>query len=255
MKTMSWQGRTAVSIVLVIVAFVFFFNGYQNEGPSRRKFRKSGESSVDLTREERTVVVVEDDLAKVKSDARVQRWVESWKRCVPDLKLESLVDVGAADMEDEAVDAALVTEDFKGPAKMFYSKSPSGKRMINPYWGRLLFRKEGDDWQPYIELRCGILAFEPKGMRARVVQSCTMNEGMDDVFWLDADRAVVVGYESVTRQMSSECESVESCFAPSLLYFDFQKNLVHAYRGKVLKRGLCQLDQYLRTRLPEFYGK
>lgn len=245
--------RITVAFVTCLVLFLLFFNGYQNQGPSRKKFHKSGESTEDLTREDKAAPVVEDDLKKFINDKRVQRWVESWQRCVPDLKLEELTDVGAGGMEAEAVDAALVQEEMKGPGAMFYTKAPGGKRAINPYWERLRLRKEGDAWQPYVELRCGILAYEPSAKRAQVVQSCTMNEGLDDAFWLDAEHAVVVGYESVTRQMSTECESVESCFAPAIWFLDFSKGLIHSYRGKVLKRGLCNLDDYLRKRLPDFF--
>jgi hypothetical protein len=124
---------------------------------------------------------------------------------------------------------------------------------VNPYWGRLLFRKEGDAWQPYIELRCGALLYEKAQKRARTILDCSMNEGIDDAVWQKGDELVLLGYESVTRQMSDECESVQACAAPSIWFVDLAKSTVRSYRGDLIKRGSCRLGDYLKERLPKFF--
>jgi len=246
------SSRLAV-VVGSIVIFLFFFNGYQQEGPSRSKFRKLPGGVEDLTPEAVPAKEQRNVLKEISGNRHVQEWAHYWQRCVPGFTLEGMEDIGDAQIEGEAVSALQVEEDQKGPGKMFYTSSPSGKRQVNPYWGRLLFRKEGDAWQPYIELQCGALLYDKAAKNAKTVLQCSMNEGIDDAVWQNNDEIVLLGYESVTRQMSVECESVESCAAPAIWFVDLAKGWVHSYRGGLIKHGACKLGDYLKQRLPKFF--
>jgi hypothetical protein len=253
MHTKNITARRLVTLLLCAILFFIFWNGYKQEGPSRSKFRKLPGGTEDLTQEALPVKEARNPIQEIASNRRVQEWVSFWQRCVPDFTLASMLDVGEEQITGESVDASIIEEEQKGPGKMFYTTAPGGKRQINPYWNRLLFRKEGDAWQPYVELRCGALLYEKSAKRARTILDCSMNEGIDDAVWLSKDEVALLGYESVTRQMSVECETVESCAAPAIWFLDLAHGSSHSYRGTLIKHGGCRLGEYLRQRLPKFY--
>ena len=251
----SLPSRIAMLCLFAIV-FLFFFNGYKDEGPSRKKFRQLPGGTEDLVAEDakpRPPPV--DYLKDLRSNKRVRDWATTWQRCIPDFTLDSLELIGDSEADKDPVEAAQVEELKSGPGKMFFTSSPGGRYEIDPYWERLTYRKEAEGWQPYIETPCGALVYEPKDRKARIALNCTMHEGLEDALWLDKDRVAILGYGSVTRQMNVECESVESCATPEIWVVDLASGWLHEYRGALIAHGTCQLGTYLRQRLPAFFGK
>ena len=61
------------------VLFFFFFNGYQQAGPSKKKFKQLGGSDdvVDLTKEKQVVEV--NRLKEVAGDKRLTAWAGWWR--------------------------------------------------------------------------------------------------------------------------------------------------------------------------------
>ncbi|MFA4874086.1 MAG: hypothetical protein WC956_02550 [bacterium] len=244
------------TICLFAIVFIFFFNGYKDEGPSRKKFRKLPGGTEDLVAEDAKPKPPPIDYLKgIKGNKRAQEWAKWWNSCVPKFTLGSLELVGDSELSNDPVDTKLVEESMSGPGRMFYSGSPGGRYEINPYWERLSYKKEAEGWQPYIETPCGALIYEPKAHKARVVLDCTMNEGLDDAIWLGKDSVAVMGYGSVTRQMNVECESVESCATPEIWVIDLASGWLHEYRGELIAHGACKVGGYLPQRLPRFFGK
>ncbi len=244
------------TLCLFIAIFIFFFNGYKDEGPSRKKFRKLPGGTEDLVAEDAMPKPVQVDYLKgLRKNKRVLEWAKWWQGCIPGFNLDALELVGDSELDKDSVDAKLVEESMKGPGKMFYSSSPGGRYSINPYWERLSYRKEADGWQPYIETPCGALIYEPKSHKARIALNCTMNEGLDDAIWLDKERVAVMGYGSITREMNVECETVESCATPEIWVIDLASGWLHEYRGDLVAHGACKLGGFLPQRLPDFFGK
>jgi hypothetical protein len=248
--------RSIGMIVFAALLFCFFFNGYSNEGPARRKFRKLPGGVEDLTTPTAEPArPMKDYLKDLKGNRRLLAWTKWWQQCLPGFSLDALDDMGDSELEGIDVATAEVEEAMKGPGKMFFATAPGGQRILDPWWGRLAFKKEGDAWQPYIEIPCGALLYEPKKSRARMVMTCAYTEGLDDAIWLSKDVVAVMGYESVTRQMSVECESTESCTAPAIWIFDFSAGWQREWRGPLTSRKQCSLGGYLKVRLPDFFGK
>ena len=244
----------AILTTLFFVAiFLIFFNGYKQRGPSRGKYKHLGSSEEEV--QDLYVPEGEDKLIKeLESNRKVGKWVAFWKVCMPDFTLSTMDDVGESEFENEPVNISQVNEERDGPGKMFYIGAPGGGKSINPWWRRLQYRKDAEGWQPLIELPCYALLYRKN--EARIVLTCTMFEGMQDAIWLDKDRVALLGYESVSRQMDVRCKSKEeSCSAPAIWVFDFAKGWLHAYRGKIIGRGHCDVMTYLKGRLPKFFGK
>jgi hypothetical protein len=244
---------TAAAFLLLI--FLTFFNGLADKGPSRKKFRVLGSGSEDLTKPEAPPEV--DKLQQIVNDRRLVDWATWWKKCVPDLDLKNMEDIGEFPLLNEPMEFQAADEVKKGPGKILYIKSPDGKRFINPYWGRLVYKKEETGWQPYEykETRCGAELLNPSQKQDTNILECFMHDGLDGAFWLDKNRLVLLGYDAVTRQMSVECETVESCIAPSVWIVDLKANTYNQYRGAVMKRSACNLGGYLKTSIPNFFGK
>lgn len=238
-------------LVFSILIFIFFFNGYQSQGPARGKFKKLGEGSVDLTKEE--VAPDIDFMKDVRGDKRLKAWEAWWKKCSPGFSLDSIEDIGQAPIYEEKIDFAEPDRLEDGPNKMFYERSPGGKWLLNPYYRRMFFKKEGDAWQPYIEIPCGVALYDLKGKKARNVLSCSALEGIDDFFWKGSDRFVLMGYSSVSRQMNVECETVESCITPTVWIVDLKSGLMSEHHGPIAKRKSCELGGYLKVKLPKFF--
>jgi hypothetical protein len=240
-----------LTTLFFVTVFLVFFNGYKQRGPSRRKFQKLPGGTEDVAADE-IKPEGEDKLAlELAANKRIKKWVRDWQRCMPEFDIRAMDDVGEAEIDYEPVKMALVKEERKGPGKMFYV-GRSGKS-INPWWKRLVYKKEESGWQPYIELPCFALLLSKKG--ANIVLNCTIFEGIQDAIWLDKNRVALLGYESVSRQMDVACKTVETCSAPAIWVLDFAKGWSHSYRGKIVTRDYCDVETYLKKRLPGFFGK
>ncbi|MFH0799056.1 MAG: hypothetical protein V2A66_02600 [Pseudomonadota bacterium] len=254
MKRFLHIGRKAAILVFFAFIFVAFFNGYKSGGPARGKFKHLGESEVDLTRQKEEAPEV-NKVVEISGDKKVKAWAAWWKKCVSNFSLDTMEDIGQSQIYDEDIPMLSPEQMGEGPGRMFYLKSPDGKRRLNPYWGRLLYKKEGDAWQPYIEIPCGVALYTPSEKRARKILDCSALEGVDDAYWRGKDTIVLMGYSAISRQMSVECETVESCIAPTIWTIDIKTSSMNEQRGPVTKRKSCDLGGYLKIRLPGFFGK
>lgn len=248
--------RRVAATLFFLVVFATFFNGYQQAGPAKRKFKHLGETGdvVDLTSQQAPVEV--NLLRGVIGDKRLREWATWWQRCLAGFSLEKMDDVGTTSMGEMPI-PVLTPAMTEGPQSMFYRKSPGGKHLLNPTFGRLLFRKEADAWQPYIELPCGMALYDAKTREGKNVIDCSALEGIDDAFWKSDALFVVMGYTALTRQMNVECEGVESCVSPVVWIVDLKTRTINEHRGTVFKRksGICELGGYLKLRLPEFFNE
>lgn len=243
-------------ILLFFAVFVFFFNGYRQRGPSRRKFKKLPGGTEDVSAEQIQPEGEDKLLMSLAGERRLNDWVAFWQKCIPGFTVESLEDSGEVEIGADTVDVKLVEEERKGPGKMFYKGSPGGGKYINPYWRRLIYKKEDGGWQPYIELPCSALLYDSKARSAKIILNCTMFEGIHEAIWLSQSRLMLLGYESVSRQMDVRCETVETCAAPAIWVIEFDKGYTHSYRGnQLIKRSDCDLNVYLKKKLPRFFGK
>lgn len=235
--------------------FVLFFNGYSNEGPSRKKFKRLGNDAgvEDLTKVEEAKPEV-NLLKGISKDSHFKEWTEWWQKCSPGLEIDRLEGIGSSPMHDLPIDYLTDAQMSDGPGKMFYLRSPNGKYYANPFYKRLQYKNEGGSWQPYIEVPCGVAVYAAKTKWARNVMECSSLEGIDDAFW-KGELLVLMGYSSVSRQMNVECEGVESCATPTVWILDFKNNTQYEYHGSLIKRKGCELGGYLRVRLPKFFGK
>lgn len=250
-------GRTKIAAILLFaVVFLAFFNGYQQEGPAKRKFKRLGESDevVDLTKEEKVVEV--NRLRDVMGDRRLREWAAWWGRCLPGFSLERMDDIGMSSMGEMPI-AALGPETEGGPQSMFHQRSPGGAWVLNPFFQRLQYRKEGDGWQPYVQLSCGAALYDAKTRAGKNILECSALEGVDDGFWKGPDTIVLMGYAALTRQMDVECEGVESCVSPAVWIADVKTKSISEYRGSAIKRKTtsCELGGYLKVRLPKFFAE
>lgn len=243
--------------IFLFILFLSFFNGMADKGPSRKKFKVLGTSVEDLTQPQTAPKVVEDKLKSIVKDKRLNDWANWWKRCVRDLDLNSMEDLGEVTLYNEPTNFGHADEIKRGPGSMLYIKSPDGKRYIDPYWGRLVYVKENNEWQPYqnFDTHCGAELYEPSKKQAANILECYMHDGLDAAFWVNNDRIALMGYEAVTRQMSAECETVESCISPSIWIADLKSRTMSEYRGPVVKRGACDLGGYLKISAEKFFGK
>lgn len=236
--------------------FAVFFNGYQQAGPAKKKFKKLGEGSevIDLTVEKK--VEEKNLLAEVSGDKKLKDWAGWWKGCLPDFSLGNMQDLGTTGLGEEAI-PPLSPAMTEGPQAMFYIKSPDGTHTLNPWHNRLLYKKEADGWQPYIELPCGVALYDTKAKTGRNILECSALEGIDDAFWKGRDLIVIMGYEALTRQMNVECEGVETCVSPVVWIVDLKSRVVNEHRGVVVhrKKSPCELGGYLKVRLPKFYNE
>ena len=247
--------KTGYLLFFAAIFFVFC-NGYQQSGPAKKKFKRMGESGeiVDLTQEVAHVEV--DRLKEVASDKRLREWAGWWGRCLQGFSLDSMQDLGTTGIMEEAL-PALSPPMTEGPQGMFYVKSPDGSRTLNPWHGRLLYKKEADGWQPYIELPCGAALYDSKTKAGKNILECSALEGIDDAFWKDKNTIVLMGYEALTRQMNVECEGVQSCVSPVVWIVDLSAKTINQHRGVVVmrKESPCELGGYLKFRLPKFYNE
>jgi hypothetical protein len=238
------------------IIFAVFFNGYQQAGPAKKKFKHLGGSDeiVDLTKEQKVVEV--DRMKEIAGDKRLRAWEGWWKTCLQNFTLDGMQDTGISGISEEQV-PPLTPAMQEGPQSMFYVKSPDGKWELNPWNNRLLYKKEGDAWQPYIEIPCGAALYDAKTKAGRNILECSALEGIDDAYWKDKDTIVFMGYEALTRQMNVECEGVESCVSPVVWIADLKTKTVSEHRGTVFKRKAtpCELGGYLKVRLPKFYNE
>ena len=246
--------RRITFLICSSLIFILFFNGYKAEGPSRKKFKVLGEGEiVDLTKEE--VVRETDPLKEIAKDKRFKPWVSWWQKCKPDLNINTMENIGLSPIYDETIPYITPSEMGEGPASDFYQRSPGGKYHLNPYFRRLQYKKEGEAWQPYIQIPCGVAVYTSSEKKGRNVLDCSALEGVDDAFWAGKDRFVLMGYTSVSRQMNVECETVESCASPTIWIVDLKTGLVNEHGGGLIKRKSCELGGYLKTKLPKFFGK
>jgi len=239
-----------LAALFFVTVFLVFFNGYRQSGPSRKKFQKLPGGVEDIEADEIKQEGEDKLILELASNGKVKKWVRDWQRCMPEFDLKTMDDVGEAEIDYEPVDMALVKEERSGPGKMFYVGGGGG-RSINPWWRRLIFKKEESSWQPYIELPC--FALLHTGKAASIVLNCTIFEGIQDAIWLDRDRVALLGYESVSRQMDIACKTIETCRAPAIWVLDFAKGWSHSYRGKIVTREYCDVETYLKKRLPGFF--
>lgn len=242
---------TILVAIFFVTVFLVFFNGYKQRGPSRRKFQKLPGGTEDVAADEIRPEGEDKLILELASNKKVKKWVRDWQRCMPEFDVRTMDDVGEAEIEYEPVDMALVKEERKGPGKMFYVGG--GGKSINPWWKRLVFKKEEDGWQPYIELPCFALLYDSRKKSASIVLNCTIFEGIQDAIWIGKNRVALLGYESVSRQMDVACKTLETCSAPAIWVLDFAKGWSHSYRGKIVTRGYCDVETYLKNRLPGFF--
>lgn len=242
-------------ILFFVAVFAFFVNGYRQSGPARSKFQKLPGGVEDIAEDEMKAEGEDKLLAELGKEKKLRKWVESWKKCLPGFTIESMGDVGESRIEQEPVEIAEVKEERKGPGRMFYIGAPGGGKAINPYFRRLVYKKDESGWQPYIDLPCSALLYEGGKDRATIALTCSMFEGIQDAIWLDKDRVALLGYESVSRQMDVSCETVETCAAPAVWVLDFASGWAHSYRGELVTRGSCDVQVYIRERVPAFFGK
>ncbi len=245
--------RKASLLILSAVIFLCFFNGYKAEGPARGKFKKLGEGEIDLTQVKE--VKEENKVRDVSGDHRLKEWAGWWKRCAPGLALDSMESLGLSSLSEEELPPLTADQIGNGPAKAFYTKAPDGKRYLNPYWGRLQYKKEGEEWQPYVEVPCGAALYTPSAKSGRRIIDCSSLEGIDDAYWRDRDTIVLMGYTSISRQMNVECKTEESCVSPTVWIADLKANSVEEQHGPLMTRKGCELGGYLKKRLPNFFGK
>ena len=130
--------KYAISIIL-IVAVLCTAGSYWRKGPSRRKFKKLPGGVVDLTTPE--VPPEAEPIKEIVGEKRLITWADWWKGCSPGFTIESMDYLGQASLDDESIPPLTAGEIRKGPARMFYIRSPGGKRYLNPYWSRLLYKK------------------------------------------------------------------------------------------------------------------
>ena len=255
MKRFSKALFKIASTLFLIVIFLSFFNGLADKGPSRKKFKVLGTSEEDLTKPEAPPEV--DKLKEIINDRRLTAWYQWWKKCVPNLDLNNMENIGEFPLLNEPMNFQASDEVKKGPGNILYIRSPDGKRFINPYVGRLVYKKEETGWQPYEfkETRCGAELLTPSQKQSVNMLECFMHDGLDGAFWLDKNRLLLLGYDAVTRQMSVECETVESCISPSVWIADLKTNTYNQYRGTVMKRSACNPGGYLKISIPKFFGK
>lgn len=248
--------RNIVAIVFFAMVFVVFFNGYQQEGPARRKFKRLGESEevIDLTKQQALPEV--NRMKDVSGDKRLREWASWWQKCLPGFSTDKMDDIGTTSMGEMSI-PSLTPDMGAGPQTIFYRKSPDGKWLLNPYYGRLSFKKEGDAWQPYVELPCGAALYDTKSKSGKSILDCSALEGIDDAFWKGPDTIVLMGYGALTRQMDVECEGVESCVSPVVWIVDTKTKSINEHRGSAIKRKTtsCELGGYLKIRLPEFFNE
>lgn len=240
-------------IFFFALIFITFFNGLAEKGPSRRKFKVLEGGSEDLIKPEPAPEV--NHLKEIAADKRFTQWVSWWQKCVPGFSLDQMEGMGEFPIDNEPADFAAADKVKKGPGGMFYIHSPDGKKYINPYWGRLVYKMSDNEWWPYVENQCGAEVYDPSQKKSTIVMHCYSRDGLDGAFWLDRDRVTLMGYDAVTRQMSVECETVESCVAPSVWIVNLKSATLSQYRGNVVKRDACNLGGYLKAALPKFFGE
>jgi len=244
-----------LATLFFVTLFLVFFNGYRQLGPSRSKFKKLPEGTEDIAADEIKPEGEDKLIKELEGNRKIAKWVASWHGCMPGFTLSSMDDVGEATIDYDPVDMDQVKEARGGPNGMFYVGAPGGGRKINPWWKRLEYRNEEGGWQPYIEIPCFVLLIDSRRKGASIVLSCAIYEGIQDAIWLDRDRVALLGYESVSRQMDVRCETVQTCAAPAVWVLDFAKSWSHSYRGEISTRGTCDVEAYLKRRLPRFFGK
>lgn len=242
-----------LTTLFFVCVFLIFVGGYRQRGPSRRKFQKLPGGTEDIAADEIKPEGEDKLIKELAANRKIKKWIADWRRCMPEFDLATMDDVGEAEIDYEPVDLNLVKEERGGPGRMFYVGAPGGGKSINPWWRRLIYKKEAEGWQPYIELPCFALLYKRKS--ASIVLNCTIFEGIQDAIWLDKNRVALLGYESVSRQMDVACKTVETCSAPAIWVLDFAKGWSHSYRGKIVTRGTCDVQGYLKRRLPGFFGK
>jgi len=240
-------------LILPALIFIFFFNGVADKGPSRRKFKKLESGEENLIKPEAAPAI--NRLQQISKDKHFTMWVGWWQKCIPGFSLNKMEDLGEFPVDNEPADFAAADKIKKGPGGILYKNSPDGKKYINPYWGRLVYKWKDDDWWPYFESQCGAELYEPSQKKSTIVLKCYTKDGLEGAFWVDKDRVVLMGYDSVTRQMSVECETVESCVAPSVWILDLKSATLNQHRGTIVKRSACDLDGYLKTAMTKFFGK
>ncbi len=247
-------------ISLLVASFFFasiflcFFNGgYGSRGPSRQKFRRLGESTEEITEIEQ--VKRTDHLADIRTDKRLIAWEAWWKRCEPRFSLATLEEIVRVTLDDEMLPPLPEGESRKGVGKIFYQRAPGGKHYLNPYWGRLRYTKVPDGWQPRIEVSCGALLETPAKKTRQVILRCTATDGIDGAFWIDKNRAAIMGYETVSLPGDEECGEEEGCIAPTVWVADISTGFLTQYRGLAFDRTKCRLSDYLKKSLPKFFGE
>lgn len=249
---MSRQRKMTIGLALLsIMFFLVFFNGYRSAGPARSKFKKLPEGTEDLTTPEAPPEV--NRLKEIANDKRLKEWITWWQKCDPGLNTDSMKNLGEAFIDLQPIEMLTSSQINEGPGRMLYMRSPNGRRYVNPYLGRLYYKKLEDGWQSVVDEGCGAALYETGENKASLMIRCSLLEGLHDAFWLDNDRLVVLGYEAITRQMSVECESVESCVAPTVWIIDLKKTSMNQYHGSVIKRGSCNVDGYYKVKLPKFF--
>jgi hypothetical protein len=246
---------SCATLVFFVAISVLFVNGYRQSGPARSKFQKLPGGVEDLAEGEMKPEGEDKILKELETNKKIARWTAEWKKCLKGFTLLEMDDVGESQIEQDPVEREVVRSERKGPGKMFYFGAPGGGRSINPFFRRLVYKKDESGWQPYIELPCSVLLYDAAKDEAFIVLTCSMYEGMQDAIWLDKNRVVLLGYESVSRQMDVRCETIETCVAPAIWVLDVAKGWLHSYRGDLISRGKCDVESYLRQRLPGFFGK
>lgn len=245
--------RRTLNALAVLLVFAFFFNGTMSKGPSRQKFKVLESGEENLIKAEAPPEV--NRLKEISKDRRLTEWAAWWQKCAPNFSLDAMENLGEFPIDNQPVDVAKWGEPRNGPAKSFYVNSPDGKHAVNPYFGRLVYKMEADSWQPYVELGCGAELYDASTKRSSIILQCFMHDGLENAFWLNKDRLVIVGYEAVTRQMNVECETVESCASPSVWIIDIKSGTMNEHRGPIVKRSLCDLTGYLKLTRKDFFGK
>ena len=240
------------SFIFMVFIFLTFVNSAYHKGkPSRRKFRKLEGGHEVLIKKELPPEV--NYLKQIAGDRRLKKWVDQWKKWSPGLDTNTMENLGESYIMEDEIDLNEYKKMRQGPNGQFYMGSPGGKYKLNPYWGRLYYKKTGGDWQPYYDEGCGALVYESSKKMAIMVLRCSLIEGIDDAFWIDKNRFVLMGYEAVTRQMKTECETVESCVAPAVWIVDMSKKTMTQYHGDILKREKCDVHKYIKTKYPKLF--
>lgn len=245
--------RFAVTVFFCAFIFLMFFNGYKTTGPARGKFKKLGESAEDLIKPE--APPEEDWLKSVAGDKRVRNWEEWWGKCVPGFSVSGMESVSQEPIIGEDVEFIPKGKMNEGPGSALYVASPGGKNVLNPYFGRLVFKKEADGWQPYIEFRCGAALYNVKEKRARKIIDCSALDGIDDAFWQSTGRMVLTGYTAISKEMNVDCEDDKACAMPTIWIVDLKTNLIGEWRGGLAKHGQCEPGGYLKKKFPKFFGE